>query len=60
MTIRETTEQMNSDMHDGVNRNVYDISKFSPLEIAQAKESFSYNGYKVYEKDNELSIKKLN
>lgn len=58
--VRQVTEQMNSDMFDAIIKASYNVSEFTRLEKEQAKESFMYNGYKVYENDNELSVKKIN
>jgi len=57
MTVRETTEQMNSDMFDKVERANYKIDHFSKVELEQAKESFTYNGYVYFESDGVLSVK---
>lgn len=57
--MNEIALQMNSDMFDGIERASYNISDFSDVEIAQAKESFNYNGYKAFQKENELSVKKI-
>lgn len=46
---RTITEQMNSDMFDSVAKATYSIKEFSELELAQAKESFTYNGYRVFD-----------
>lgn len=61
MTVRDTTEQMNCDMFDGIERKSYPIGHFSSLEINQAKESFNHNGYKAYESEDgqELSVKNI-
>lgn len=55
---REITEQMNSDMFDNTSSSSYRIHSFSEVELKQAKESFVYNGYKIFESDNILSVRK--
>lgn len=56
--VRTTTDQMNSDVYDGISKAVYKTEGFSHLEVEQAKESFLYNNYKVWIKENEISVKK--
>lgn len=58
---RSVTEQMNSDVFDGVENATYDIKGFPEIDIKRAKEMFVYNGYKYYEgieDDNTLTVKK--
>lgn len=50
-------KQMNSDIFDGVERANYKLNSFTEMEVKQAKESFIYNGYKIFESDNILSVK---
>lgn len=57
MTVRQVTEQMNSDMFDRIERGNYKVDHFSKLELDQAKESFTYNGYKCFDSDGALSVK---
>lgn len=56
---RAITEQMNSDMFDNILKTTYDIKDFSKLELDQAKQSFNYNRYKVFETELGLSVKKI-
>ncbi len=57
--MKEIFEQMNSDMFDRILKTIYDITTFSKLELEQAKQSFNYNGYKVFETETTLSVKKI-
>lgn len=55
---RQITEQMNGDMFDRIERAHYHTKHFSEMDVKQARESFIYNGYKVFASDNVISVTK--